>query len=137
MDKRTLLALVLMAVVIIVTPKLFPRTPAPVTTTDSTTIVAPSPTSALPTVGAAPTPPTAAPLPLALPSAAETLVVSSPRARTSFVNFGAVPLAVAVSGEKEPASGFARHDTRRRANRRVRCSDIVSPSARTRSRSTR
>ncbi len=107
MDRRTLLALALMAVVIIMTPFLFPsaKRPTPTVTRDSVTApatgttaatAAPSPTTQ-PTIGApanaAPT--AAAPVVRAAP---ETVVVAGTRATQTLVNTGAAPAAVRVYG---------------------------------------
>src|SRR5690242_16214337 len=123
MDRRTLLALVLMAIVIVVTPMLFPSSRRPTTATvhDSSTIVAPSPSTAIPstapanqpaapTIGAAPTPaPVATSAAPAAPVRAETLAVNTPRAKTLFVSPGAAPLSVTVGGYRSLRPGA--HDT--------------------------
>src|ERR1041385_7132514 len=112
MDRRTLLALVLMAAVIVITPMLFPssRRPAPATIADSA-VVAPTATPAAPNAKqeapaavpsvAAPSSP-GSPLP---PSAsrgarAESTVVAAPRVQMVLLNPGANPAAVRVAGYK-------------------------------------
>ncbi len=104
MDKRTLLALVLMALVIVVTPMLFPSsrraTPA---STDSlaapttaaapnTAAVAPSSPQPVqrPTMSEAPAPPANV--------VAESTVLAAPRAKYSIVTPGGVPSTVQING---------------------------------------
>lgn len=110
-----------MAIVIVLTPKLFPRSNPPVTVADSAQVItsAPSPSNAAatgsatpasqPTVGAAPSSTSsaapAAPAVAARPTVAESLVVSAPRAQTVFVNPGAVPARVTVHGYKSLRPG--------------------------------
>jgi len=106
MDKRTLLALALMALVIVVTPMVFPgarrTTPRAADTTrpsappTATTIV-----EAPPTPVAAPSrPPSTAPV-LSRPTAAETTVVSTARVRYALVSPGAAPLSVQLRGYRD------------------------------------
>lgn len=101
-----------MAIVIVITPMLFSssRRPATATVHDSTTIVAPSPSTAIPgtapanqppvpTIGAAPSvSPSPAPTAPAAPMVAETLTVANSRAKAQFVTPGAAPLAVTING---------------------------------------
>lgn len=112
-----------MAVVIIVTPMLFPSSRRPVTPTsaDSTAVAAaaatptPSPTAAQPSATAQPTisaapsaaAPTAAPQAARVP--AESIVVATPRTVMTLENVGAAPVAVTVSGYKNLRPG--RKDT--------------------------
>src|ERR1043165_4881083 len=110
MDRRTLLALVLMAIVIVVTPMLFSpkRAPAPTVIPDSAAIVPASPKLGIPTaesLRAAPQPTTpiaAAPSPALR---AESLAVAGSRAQTVFVNPGAAPAFARVTGHRNLRPG--------------------------------
>src|SRR4051794_13378123 len=112
MDRRTLIALGLMAIVIVITPILFPgaRKTNPADSAavvaaraDSQRVVTPvAPTSAAPaptapTIGAAP--PSAAPL-SAPRTVAESIVASSPRMQLVLANPGAAPEAARITGYK-------------------------------------
>src|SRR4051812_17880934 len=117
MDRRTLIALGLMAIVIVITPILFPgakkTNPADSTAiaaarADSQRAVAPvaptsaAPAPAAPTIGAAPQ--NAAPL--AAPHAvAESIVASSPRVQLVLANPGAAPQSARVTGYKDLRPG--------------------------------
>jgi YidC/Oxa1 family membrane protein insertase len=130
MDRRTLLALVLMAIVIVATPMLFPskRGPAPTTAADSASITPASPALGVPTaesLRAAPTPTVSAAAPAtAKPTApagptgsatttaavprvarAESVTVTGPRTQTVIVNPGAAPAFVKVSGYRNLRPG--------------------------------
>jgi YidC/Oxa1 family membrane protein insertase len=105
MDKRTLLALALMALVIVFTPMLFPSSRRPLPA--STDSVSAPPTTAAPnsaSVSPAPTPPaqqrtTVAEAPLAPANVvAESTVLAAPRAKYSIVTPGAVPSTVRING---------------------------------------
>ncbi|HVX38096.1 MAG TPA: YidC/Oxa1 family insertase periplasmic-domain containing protein [Gemmatimonadaceae bacterium] len=103
MDRRTILALVLMAIVLVVTPMLFPSARHATTARPDTTAVAasatPTPsasatpvahapeTAAAPTIAAAPPAATGAPKP-----AADSAVVVTPRAKYTLLAPGAVPV---------------------------------------------
>lgn len=106
MDRRTILALVLMAIVIVVTPMLFPSSRRPQATRADSPAVATSPQAtptaqptAAPAAPAAPTiaaaPPAAAPAPARVNDSA---VVVTPRARYTLVSPGAVPARAKISG---------------------------------------
>src|SRR6476660_1697469 len=115
MDKRTLLALALMALVIVFTPMIFPSsrraTPAPndsvaapsnAATPNSAAVVpsASQPTQR-PTISEAPPPPANV--------VAESTVLAAPRAKYSIVSPGAVPSAVQINGYADLRPG--RHDS--------------------------
>jgi YidC/Oxa1 family membrane protein insertase len=116
MDKRTLLALVLMALVLVVTPMIFPssRRATPVrhdTASSPSAIPGPRPDTAEPPSlqSSRPTPavePAAPPTPNV---AAESATVATPRARYTIVSPGAVPVAVAIDGYTDLRPG--RHDS--------------------------
>src|SRR5262245_21431703 len=106
MDKRTLLALALMAIVLVVTPMFFkqPRPPAPVAdTTAAATATSPVLTTAN---GTAPVVPTPTPS-LATPAPADTgriakqpptmTTLATPKAEFVLTNPGAAPTSVKVS----------------------------------------
>jgi len=117
MDKRTLLALALMALVIVITPRLFSSRP-PVSTKDST---APGPVARHDTASAASASPattpkdTASTVAAAQPPAAarrdtatrEIVTLTTPRAEYSLVNPGAVPKAVRIGSYKDLRPGHA------------------------------
>jgi YidC/Oxa1 family membrane protein insertase len=105
MDKRTLLALVLMALVIVVTPMLFSSSRRP--TSGSTDSLSAPPTTAAPNSSAVITsatqpvqhPPTVAEAPAPPPNViAESTVLATPRAKYSLVTPGAVPGSVKING---------------------------------------
>ena len=114
MDKRTILALVLMALVLVVTPMLFPssRRTAPPATADTSNARASQPSTAPTTPSpntttVAPPPvavdtPTRAPLSTAVPRlasvATESTTVSVQREQLLLVNPGAVPVAARLTG---------------------------------------
>jgi hypothetical protein len=110
MDKRTLLALVLMALVIVVTPMMFPSsrraTPAP---TDS--LAAPPTTAAPNTAAVVPAPSQPTRPTMSRPSAppanvvAESTVLAAPRAKYSIVSPGAVPSTVQINGYSDLRPG--------------------------------
>jgi YidC/Oxa1 family membrane protein insertase len=107
MDKRTLLAFALMAVVIVVTPLLFPSSRrAPAAKTDTT---AAQPQRPAPAIESTAVPPPAtvspAPAPAAPAGAADTIALATPRARYVFQNPGAVPLAAAIFGFRDLRPG--------------------------------
>ena len=114
MDKRTLLALALMAIVLVGTPLLFPssrRAPAPRTDTSSTAPATSTPVAPPPTVSAPPlaTPPrgdTARP-PVAL-LRPTTTVLASARGETFLVNPGAAPDSVQLSSYRTLAPATAK-----------------------------
>ena len=104
MDKRTLLALVLMAIVIVVTPMLFRKPPVP---RPDSTVVAPAPISSAANASqATPRPATvesAQPMPRSAPSPvqsvpADSAILATPRAKYTIVSPGAVPSAVHING---------------------------------------
>jgi YidC/Oxa1 family membrane protein insertase len=116
MDKRTLIALVLMALVIVFTPMLYPRRtppPAPDTSRAQPTV----PTTATPVAmntGRAPAPdtvrsarpPTAiAEAPAARSLAGETTSVATPQVRWSFQSAGAAPVFVQLNGYRDLRPG--------------------------------
>src|SRR5215467_9941511 len=123
MDRRTILALVLMAIVFIVTPMLFPssRSPAPgsdTTTAASPTPAAPATTPPSPNASAVSgAPPTEQPTPSAAarppaaqaapprPVTAESVAIANPLARTTLLNPGAVPTSVRVHGYRDLRPG--------------------------------
>jgi YidC/Oxa1 family membrane protein insertase len=117
MDKRTLLAFALMAVVIVVTPMLFPssrRAPARSSDTTRATQQQPAPAAAPAPTQAQPQTPSQLPTtaPLASSAAAgsvDTVSLTTSRARYVFQNPGAVPLSAAVFGFKNLRPG--RRDT--------------------------
>jgi YidC/Oxa1 family membrane protein insertase len=109
MDRRTITALVLMALVIVITPMLFPSKKQPpraeTTLTAVTALGDTARTTALPTMAAAPpvakaaTPTTTAPAtPTSRLVAAESVVVATPRAQYTFTNPGAALASVRVTG---------------------------------------
>jgi YidC/Oxa1 family membrane protein insertase len=106
MDKRTLLALVLMALVIVVTPMLFPSSRRPTAATTRDSLSAPRPTAAPNSTAGVTTPaqqvqrsPTIAEAPASPPNVvAESTVLATPRAKFSLVSPGAVPTAVRING---------------------------------------
>jgi YidC/Oxa1 family membrane protein insertase len=99
MDRRTVLALVLVAAVILLTPKLFPP-PPPVdpavtpTTAVTDSVGAPAAPSQQPAVTAAPTPTVATPESSLVRIPAETLKVADSTSEFSFVNTGGALLQV-------------------------------------------
>jgi YidC/Oxa1 family membrane protein insertase len=115
MDKRTLLALGLMAIVIVATPLLFPGTRRP-NAADSTALVAAradsqrgaavtsttTPTPVVPTVPSAAGTPSVGAAPPTLTgtarAAADSVVVSAPRMQLVLANPGAAPQSVHVAG---------------------------------------
>jgi YidC/Oxa1 family membrane protein insertase len=116
MDRRTILALVLMAIVFIVTPILFPSsrptTTGPDSTTSATTNAAapPSAAPATPSPGRGQAPvaqppmseaPPATKVGAARPFAAESVTFASSLARVTMLNPGAVPSAVHVQGYRD------------------------------------
>ena len=114
MDKRTLLAFALMAVVIVVTPLLFPssrRTPA--APSDTTRTVSQPAAPAPPAVSAAPVASqSAVPAASAPPAPAgsiDTVSLSTARARYVFQNPGATPATATILGFKDLKPG--RRDT--------------------------
>ena len=116
MDKRTLLAFALMAIVIVVTPILFPstrRAPAKRADTAATAVPQPSaPQSGVPTERApAAAAPSAAPaLPATVAAGAfDTVALSNARAKYVFINPGATPLAATAFGFRDLRPG--RRDT--------------------------
>lgn len=111
MDKRFLLFLVLAAIVLIVTPKLFPTPPRPAVTSDSTAVTdtsgraadtgtrAPAGTTAAPAGASVPN--AAAGVPdtgAAAPVRAETLTVRTPSGVYRFSTAGAAPVDVSLPG---------------------------------------
>lgn len=100
MDRRTILALVLMAIVIVVTPIVFPSTRrTPITRTDSASVAAPAqptPTakSAEPTAAVAAPTISAAPATVAAPQprTVDSTVIATPRAQYTLMSPGAVPV---------------------------------------------
>lgn len=112
MDKRTLLAFALMAIVIVVTPLLFPssrRTPVPATDTARATQQQPA-TASPPTPAAPASRPTVeAPPASAMTQSLDTISLSTSRARYVFQNPGAVPLVARIFGFKDLRPG--RRDT--------------------------
>jgi YidC/Oxa1 family membrane protein insertase len=123
MDRRTILALVLMAIVFIVTPMLFPSSRSPAPGPDTTTAASPtpavpattSPSPNAPAVGGAPpteqpTPGVAAKPPAAQaapprPVTAESIALATPIARTMLLNPGAVPSSVRLHGFRDLRPG--------------------------------
>jgi YidC/Oxa1 family membrane protein insertase len=117
MDKRTLLALALMALVIVITPRLFPSRRAAPSTTDTTAVSAPAGT----TTPAKPVDATTiAPIDSTAKTAAvqpsvarrdtappESVTLATPRAEYSLVNPGAVPEAVHIASYKNLRPGHA------------------------------
>ena len=113
MDKRTLLAFALMAIVIVVTPLLFPsarRAPAPKSDTARASqeqpatpaAVAPAPAAATaPASIATPTTGATASTTAALDGSIERISVTTSRARYELQNPGAVPLAATIFGFKD------------------------------------
>jgi YidC/Oxa1 family membrane protein insertase len=111
MDKRTLLALVLMAIVIVVTPMLFRKPPAP--RADSTaaapanaarpanaSVAAPKPATGESAPSATQAPPTTV---QSLPT--DSAVLSAPRAKYTIVTPGAVPSVVRINGYEDLRPG--------------------------------
>src|SRR5262245_44605870 len=104
MDKRTLLAFALMALVIVVTPILFPgpkRTPAtPATDTAKTAAGAARPTNV-----EAPTPTVVQPAPAApattRTAVADTITVNEPTMRLTLSSAGAAPTTVQLKGYRD------------------------------------
>jgi YidC/Oxa1 family membrane protein insertase len=123
MDKRTLLALALMALVIVLTPRLFPSKRPTVAAQDSAAVVSGALSDSATRTAAASTsaPPTAdtAKAPAAQPpssarrdtTARETVMLTTPRAEYSLVNPGAVPQAVRISSYKDLRPGRATNAT--------------------------
>ncbi len=117
MDKRTLLALALMALVIVVTPRLFSSRRPAASTTDSTTAVSGAATGAAPAAKPAETRPaastdSAAKHPTVQPAPArrdtapqDTVALTTPSAEYSLVNPGAVPEAVHIASYKNLRPG--------------------------------
>lgn len=109
MDKRTLLAFALMAIVIVVTPLLFPssrRTPA--SRRDTTAPAQQQPAAQTPPVAAPASPEPAPPSVTAVPEAAlgaagapDTMAMRTARARYVFQNPGAVPRAATIFGFRD------------------------------------
>src|ERR1051326_6764764 len=105
MDKRTLLALVLMAIVLVVTPMLFPssRRPAP-SNTDSTSKAPPSAAASTQPAVVAPVS-SLAPQPLpanratesARPQSPASITLATPKGNYLLLNPGAAPAAITVS----------------------------------------
>lgn len=91
MDRRTVLALVLVAAVILLTPKLFPPpprvTPPPVSGTPADTVTPPPPIAAPPTISATPAPATQRDT-VTVRIPAETLLVADTTSSFSFVSTG-------------------------------------------------
>jgi YidC/Oxa1 family membrane protein insertase len=120
MDRRTILALVLMAIVFIVTPILFPSSRPAAPGADTTTVAttaAPAATSPSPN-GSAPSgaPPTEQPAARAGPKpqvqqtapravTAESVAIATSLARYSLLNPGAVPASVRVHGYRDLRPG--------------------------------
>lgn len=114
MDRRTFLALLLSALVIVVTPILFrgfggrPRT-APPASHDTTTSAASAPTPTAQAPIASPQPATAAPalsLPTAAPRpAADTTTVDAAKTRYVFSTAGAAPQTIVLSGYANLSTG--------------------------------
>lgn len=120
MDKRTLLALALMALVIVVTPRLFSSKRPPASPTDSATTVPGATTGAEPTAKRLDTLPAAAADTIAKSAAArpapaarrdtappEHITLTTPLAEYSLVNPGAVPQAVRIDSYKNLRPGHA------------------------------
>jgi len=116
MDKRTLLALALMALVIVVTPRLFPSKRPTVAAQDSAAVVpgvlSDSATRTAASMSAPPTVDTAKVPAIQPPSLArrdtaarETVTLTTPRAEFSLVNPGAVPQAVRIGSYKNLRPG--------------------------------
>ena len=117
MDKRTLLALVLMALVIVVTPRLFTSKRVAPTATDSTTTVADAKrdsvsgaaaaSAAQPPAATTPTAPAIEPAPARHldTTARETVTLTTPRAEYALVNPGAVPKSVEIGSYKDLRPG--------------------------------
>src|SRR5689334_2133378 len=122
MDKRTLLALALMALVIVLTPRLFPSRRPAVSATDSTTTAATTTTGtttgttsvAKPAAGTQAAPTDSAPSAAAVqpPAVAhrdtaprENVTLTTPRAEYLMVNPGAVPQAVRIESYKNLRPG--------------------------------
>ncbi|HEV8499663.1 MAG TPA: YidC/Oxa1 family insertase periplasmic-domain containing protein [Gemmatimonadaceae bacterium] len=113
MDKRTILALVLMALVIVVTPRFFASSRRPAAPSDDSTKAAGTPA----TSSSAPAPATQAPSPtvieqpIAKPVSSaspasiarvvDSAIVVTPREQITVVNPGAVPAAVRVTGYRD------------------------------------
>ena len=119
MDKRTLLALALMALVIVVTPRLFPSRRPAASTPDSTAAVpsaASGTTTATKSLEPTPVRPTdtaaknstVQPAPSRRDTATrETVTLTTPRAEYSLTNPGAVPQAVHIASYKNLRPGHA------------------------------
>lgn len=118
MDKRFFLFLILAAAVLIVTPLLFPPSPAPApgsAAADSTQVRSADSARAAssaqaPETAAAPAPATAAPAPTAAPAAtvaaaAETVTVRTAKSVYRFSTVGAMPVAVTLPDYKSLARG--------------------------------
>ncbi|MEP6491642.1 MAG: YidC/Oxa1 family insertase periplasmic-domain containing protein [bacterium] len=125
MDRRTLVALILMALVIVATPMLFPRRPAPATAVADSAATAPPSSNAAGASSAPAAPPTTgapkvvnaqvsapagAGTPLArqtssAPQNVELVALSTPRAEFTLTNPGAAPAKVTVSGYKDLRPG--------------------------------
>jgi len=121
MDRRTILALVLMAIVFIVTPILFPSSRPKTPAVDTTAITTPAPAAANTTAVSATAAPTAAtppsaqqPAATAAPTpaaphqprvAAESVSVATPRANFTLLNPGSALASVYVHGFKDLRPG--------------------------------
>ncbi|HTI62291.1 MAG TPA: YidC/Oxa1 family insertase periplasmic-domain containing protein [Gemmatimonadaceae bacterium] len=104
MDKRTLLAFALMAVVIVVTPLLFPSSRrAPVPRADTARVVQPQPASPAPMPVQSTVAPPAATATVA--GTSDAVPVTTARARYVFQNPGAVPIAATIFGFKNLRPG--------------------------------
>ena len=117
MDKRFIIFVILAAIILIVTPRLFPpanrtapagvagdtsRAAAAVSESTSKAAGAPSPANTTAAVAAAPQAPAAessAAAP-ATPAVADTITVATPRASYSFSTIGAAPIGIQLSGYK-------------------------------------
>lgn len=108
MDKRTILALVLMALVIVVTPRFFSSSRRSTTqaadSTNAASVPAATPTGAAPTASQ-PAPPAVVEQPTAAPSspslsvrAVDSATLATSHAHISLVSPGAVPMSVQVTG---------------------------------------
>jgi YidC/Oxa1 family membrane protein insertase len=108
MDKRTILALILMALVIVVTPRLFPSsrrsTPQAADSTNAANVPAAVPASAAPTTSQ-PAPPAVVEQPAAAPSspslsvrAVDSAALATSHGEINLVSPGAVPMSVQVTG---------------------------------------
>jgi YidC/Oxa1 family membrane protein insertase len=108
MDKRTLLAFALMAVVIVVTPLVFPSSRRTPPATSDTTRAPSRPVAPAPPVAAQPSV-AAAPAPAAPAGSIDSVTLATDRARYLFENPGATPLAATILGFKSLRPG--RRDT--------------------------